>query len=137
MRYILDTDVISQLTKEHPRPGVVEWVVSQDESDLFLSVATLLEIRYGIEKKTRGRKRDELEDWLTNKLPQRFEERIVPIELHVADLAARILYRSEKQNWGMDEMDAIIGASAMANDMGLATLNWKPFEALGLDLAEF
>lgn len=129
--------MISELTKERPHPEALRWVLSQNESNLFLSAATLLEIRYGVEKKSPGRKRDELEDWLTKRLPERFQDRIVPIEQHVADLAGRILYRSEKEHWGMGTMDAVIGASAMVNDMGLATLNRKHFERLGLKLAEF
>jgi predicted nucleic acid-binding protein len=137
LRYLLDTDVVSQLSKDVPHPGAYQWVASQDESDLFLSVATLLEIRVGIENKHPGRKRNDLEDWLIHKLPQRFAGRIVPIEQHVADLAGRIIYQSRKGNWGMDETDAIIGATAMANDMGLATLNWKHFNNLGVELVEF
>jgi predicted nucleic acid-binding protein len=137
LKYLLDTDVISQLTKDVPHPGVYQWVASQEESTLFLSVATLLEIRVGVEKKHPGKKRDELEDWLVHKLPLRFHGRIVPIEQHVADLAGRIIHRSRKENWGMDEMDAIIAATAMANDMGLATLNRKHFERLGVELVKF
>lgn len=137
MKYLLDTDVISQLTKDVPHPGVYKWVASQEEANLFLSVATLLEIRVGVEKKDPGKKRDELEDWLVHKLPLRFLGRLVPIDLHVADLAGRIIHRSRKKNWGMDEMDAIIAATAMANDMSLATLNRKHFEDVGVKLVQF
>lgn len=137
MRYILDTDVISQLTKDVPHAAAYQWVASQKDSDLFLSVATLIEIRVGVEKKALGKKRDELEDWLVNTLPLKFLHRIVPIEQHVADLAGRIIDRSRRGNWGMDAMDAIIGATAMVNGMGLATLNVKHFERLGLELVEF
>ena len=100
-------------------------------------MATLIEIRVGVEKKALGKKRDELEDWLVNTLPLKFLHRIVPIEQHVADLAGRIIDRSRRGNWGMDAMDAIIGATAMVNGMGLATLNVKHFERLGLELVEF
>ena len=115
----------------------MEWILEQDESDLFLSAATLMEIRYGIEKKAAGRKREELEDWLVNKLPLRFLDRIIPVERHVADLAGRILRQAEIGRRGTDEMDSLIAASAMANDMGLATLNRKHFEWLAVELANF
>ena len=62
MKYLLDTDVISQLTKDVPHPGAYQWVASQEEANLFLSVATLLEIRVGVEKKSPGKKRDELQE---------------------------------------------------------------------------
>ena len=137
MRYLLDTDVVSQATKERPHAGVIRWLDDQDENDLFLSVATLLEIRVGIELSSSGKKRERLEEWLLHDLSQRFEGRIVPVERHVADLTGRLMARSRKEGWEMGSMDALIGATAMVNDMGLATLNREHFERLGVGLVEF
>jgi predicted nucleic acid-binding protein len=136
LRYLLDTNVVSQLTKPQPDPAV-NWVLAQEETNLYLSVATIIEIRYGIERRAEGRKRNELEQWLTQELPDQFAGRIVPIEAHVADLAGRIIWRSEQQGWGTDEMDALIAATAMVNDMTLATLNRRHFENLPVALVEF
>ncbi|NYF78840.1 type II toxin-antitoxin system VapC family toxin [Granulicella arctica] len=137
MRYLLDTDAISQITKSKPHLGVVRWLNEQDEDDLFLSVATLLEIRVGVELADQGKKRDLLERWLVDVLPARFEDRIIPVERHVADLTGRIMARSRSEGWTMGSMDALIGATAMVNEMGLATLNRKHFERLGVELVEF
>jgi len=137
LRYLLDTDVVSQATKERPHAGVIRWLDDQDENDLFLSVATLLEIRVGIELSSSGKKRERLEEWLLHDLSQRFEGRIVPVERHVADLTGRLMARSRKEGWEMGSMDALIGATAMVNDMGLATLNREHFERLGVGLVEF
>jgi len=137
LRYLLDTNVISQLTKERPNEVVTRWIVEQDEEDLFLSVATLLELRTGVELKSRGKKRDELEQWLVHSLPARFDGRIVPIEMHTADLCGRIIARSHREGWRMESMDALIGATAMVHDMTLATMNRKHFERLGVELVEF
>ena len=136
MRYLLDTNVISQLTKEQPNE-VSQWVIEQDEDDLFLSVATLLELRTGVELKSHGKKRDELEKWLVHTLPERFDNRIIPIERHTADLCGRIIARSRSEGWRMESMDALIGATAMVHDMALATLNRKHFARLGVELVEF
>jgi predicted nucleic acid-binding protein len=59
------------------------------------------------------------------------------VERHAADLTGRILARSRKEGWEMESMDALIGATAMVHDMGLATLNRKHFERLGVELVEF
>ena len=45
MRYLLDTNVISQITKDRPNERVLRWLEDQEEEVLFLSVTTLLEIR--------------------------------------------------------------------------------------------
>jgi toxin FitB len=137
LRYLLDTDVVSQATKERPHPGVLRWLDEQEEDDLFLSVATLLEIRTGIELTSEGKKREKLEAWLLHDLPERFDDRIIPVERHVADLTGRLIARSRSEGWKMESMDALIGATAMVNDMGLATLNRDHFERLDLELVEF
>jgi hypothetical protein len=137
LRYLLDTDVVSQATKDRPNAGVIRWIDEQDEDDLFLSVATLLEIRVGIELRSLGKKRDELEHWLVHDLPERFDDRIIPVERHAADLAGRLMVRARSEGWEMKPMDALIGATAMVNDMGLATLNRKHFERLSLELVKW
>jgi toxin FitB len=137
LRYLLDTDVVSQATKERPHAGVIRWLDEQEEDDLFLSVATLLEIRVGIESRVVGKKREELERWLVHSLPERFDDRIIPVERHVADLTGRLIARSRKEGWQMESMDALIAATAMVNDMGLATLNREHFERLDLELVKF
>jgi predicted nucleic acid-binding protein len=78
-----------------------------------------------------------LEHWLIHDLVVRFDDRIVPIERHTADLAGRIIARSRTEGWKMESMDALIGATAMVHDMTLATLNRKHFERLGMELVEF
>jgi len=137
LRYLLDTDVVSQATKDRPHAGVIRWIDEQDEDDLFLSVATLLEIRVGIELRPGGKKRNDLEQWLVHDLPARFEDRIIPVERHVADLTGRLIARSRSEGWEMKPMDALIAATAMVNDMGLATLNSKHFERLGVEIVKF
>jgi toxin FitB len=137
LRYLLDTNIVSQLTKDRPHEKVLRWVEQQNEENLFLSVATLLELRVGIELCDPGKKRGELENWLVHDLTKRFDDRIVPIEKHTADLTGRIMARSRKEGWKMESMDALIGATAMVHDMTLATLNRKHFERLGVQLVEF
>jgi predicted nucleic acid-binding protein len=129
--------VISQITKDRPNERVLRWIDDQEDQNLFLSVATLLEIRTGIEMSSVGKKRDGLENWLVHSLPERFEDRIVPIEIHTADLTGRIIARSRSEGWTMESMDALIGATAMVHDLALATLNRNDFKRLGVELVEF
>lgn len=128
--------MISQITKDKPNESVLRWLDDQEEENLFLSVATLLELRVGIELCDPGKKRHGLENWLVHDLPERFDDRIIPIERHTADLTGRIMSRSRKEGWKMESMDALIGATAMVHDMVLATLNRRHFERLGVTLVE-
>src|SRR5690242_9445540 len=62
--FLLDTNVVSEWTKPYPNPGVVGWLETVDEDRVYLSVVTLVELRYGIERLAVGKKRKRLEEWL-------------------------------------------------------------------------
>lgn len=50
MNYLLDTCVISELVAKQPNPQVLNWVDTQPEETLYLSVITLGEIAKGVNK---------------------------------------------------------------------------------------
>ncbi len=137
MRTILDTDVVSQLSKRPPNPAVATWILDQREENLFLSAITIFEIRFGIETVSSPKRRAELEKWVDNDLYMRFDGRVLSIDEHVANTTGQIMARSQREGWNMKHMDAFIGASAMVFDMRLATLNRKDFRRLPVELVEF
>ena len=50
MRYLLDTNIVSELNKRTPNAGVLRWFEAAEDTDLFLSVVTVGEIRKGNEQ---------------------------------------------------------------------------------------
>jgi len=62
-RYLLDTNVISNITKPDPSPSLLQWMGVQSVGDLFIASLTVAEIRRGILDKPRGKKRERLETW--------------------------------------------------------------------------
>ena len=85
MSFLLDTNVVSDWTKPNPNPGLIAWLEEVDEDRVYLSVVTLTELRYGIERLAVGKRRKRLDDWLQHELPLRFEGRILSIDSTVAD----------------------------------------------------
>jgi toxin FitB len=75
--FLLDTNVISELTRPSPEPKVVKWIEATDESLLNLSVLTLGEIRKGIDSLPHRSRRIALESWLIHDLAMRFANRIL------------------------------------------------------------
>src|SRR5260370_42565921 len=75
--------------KPQPNAGLVEWLNNVDEDDVFISVVTLTEIRYGIERMAAGSRRKNLEEWLQHELPMRFDGRILPVDETVAGSVGR------------------------------------------------
>ncbi len=129
MTFLLDTNVVSEWVKARPDPGVVAWLAEIDEDRVFLSVATLAELRYGIERMAMGNRRKQLDVWLQEDLPLRFEGRILGVDAVVADLWGKVVARREALGRPMSAMDAFIAATAEAHGLTLVTRNASDFAA--------
>ena len=129
MNFLLDTNVISEPMKARPNAGVLAWLAQVDEDSVFLSVVTITELRYGVERLAAGRRRDRLEGWLRKDLTARFGERILPVDLGIADACGRLVARSESLGRPIEPRDAFIAATAEVRGLTLVTRNASDFEA--------
>ena len=132
--WLLDTNIISEWVRPRPDSAVVRWLEEVDEDRVFLSVVTLAEIRFGVERLASGRRRTRLDLWLREELPARFDGRIVPVDAIVADACGRLLARARQAGRGLGAMDALIAASCLACDLVLTTRNIGDFKGLGVDI---
>lgn len=130
MSFLLDTNVVSEWVKPKPNSGVVTWLANADEDRVFLSVVTLTELRYGIERLAPGARRRQLEDWLQSELPLRFEGRILPVDETVADASGRLAARSESAGRPIEAIDAFLAATAEVHRLTLVTRNQSDFRAV-------
>ena len=132
MSFLLDTNVISEVTKPRPNAAVIEWLASVAESELFLSVITLAELRRGVEKLAPGHRKAELDAWLTEQLPARFGPRLLTIDAATADHWGRIVARRESAGHPTGVMHALLAASALQHGLTLVTRNTADFDATGV-----
>lgn len=130
MSFLLDTNAVSEAMKPQPNPGVVAWMNTVDEDLVYISVVTLTELRYGIERLAAGSRRKRLEEWLQRELPLRFDRRILPIDETIADTAGRMVARSEAAGRPMEAMDAFIAATAAFYGLTLVTRNQSDFKVV-------
>ena len=130
MSFLLDTNAVSEWVKPRPNPGLIGWMDSADEDRVFLSVISLAEVRYGIERMSAGARRNRLERWLRDELPLRFEGRVLPIDSRVAEAWGRTVSRSEALGRPMDAMDAFLAATAEVHRLTLVTRNVSDFPTL-------
>ncbi|MBB3594051.1 hypothetical protein FHX08_004454 [Rhizobium sp. BK529] len=128
MKYLLDTNVISELRKVgdgKADPNVTKWVGVQDSSDLFISVITILELERGI----LGIQRQDaaqgfrLRRWMDSRVRPEFAERILPIDDAIATRCAQ-LHVTDRRN----EADALIAATALVHDLAVVTRNVQDFD---------
>ena len=134
MKYLLDTCVISELIKIKPNENVVSWLETQDESDLFLSVLTFGEIEKGIEKAPNKIRKKKLRIWVEEDLKQRFEGKIIPIDLEVAAQWGILQGASEKRGEPMPTIDGLIAVSGLVNNCTVVTRNILDMEQSTVEL---
>ena len=101
MSYLLDTNIVSEWVKLQPEPKVVSWLADSDEDQVFLSIATLAELR--------------------------FEGRVLPIDETTAAAWGTIVARREAKGRPIGVMDAWIAATAETHELTLVTRNAADF----------
>jgi predicted nucleic acid-binding protein len=129
MKFLLDTNVISEPMRARPNAGVLAWLAEVDEDSVFLSVVTITELRYGIERLATSGRRNRLDAWLRKDLGSRFEGRILPVDLGIADACGRLVARRESLGRPIETRDAFIAATAEIHGLTLVTRNASDFEA--------
>jgi predicted nucleic acid-binding protein len=128
---LLDTNVVSEFIRPRPDPRVLEWLNQLQFSTAHLSVATLSEIRMGIERLPHGRRREALEDWLAEELLPQFGSRLLVIDEAVAERCGVIRSRAYDSGKPIAVMDAFLAATADIHGLTLVTRNVKDFAAWG------
>jgi len=129
MRYLLDTNIISNVIKPIPSESLLAWMSDQRDEDLFIASLTLAEIRRGILEKPRGKRRAQLEAWFSgSEGPQAlFSERILAFDEGASLIWARLMAQGTAEGKPKSALDTIIAAVAQANDCIIVTDNEKDF----------
>jgi toxin FitB len=127
MSFLLDTNVLSEPMKERPNSRVLAWLAQVNEDEVFVSVVTFTELRYGVERLAKGKRRERLDGRLRKDLISRFEGSILPVDLQVAEAYGGAMARSESMGRAMEARDAFIAATAEVHGLTLVTRNTSDF----------
>ena len=132
MRYLLDTNILSNVTKPAPSESLVAWMAEQVDQDLFISSLTVAEIRRGVLEKPAGKRRDQLEAWFSGpEGPQTlFASRVLPFDEKAGLIWARLMADGKAKGRPRSALDMIIAAVAEANDCVVVTDNQKDFAGI-------
>ena len=84
MRYLLDTNVLSEPARPAPDPRVVEWLRDRSPLDLAISVLVLGEVANGVALMPPGHRKEVLTEWLEWDLRPRFQGRVLAVDEAVA-----------------------------------------------------
>jgi toxin FitB len=120
MKWLLDTNVISEPGKRRPEPKVVDWLDSLDEWECALSVITVGEIEKGIHALPTGPMRRKREAGLAI-LRRRFAGRILPVDERVAAKWGELMGEADRGGRPLPAIDNLIAATAVVHGLTLAT----------------
>lgn len=130
--FLLDTNVISELRRpERANRNVAAWAGSIPLASFFLSAISILEIEIAALRLAR---RDPAQGavfraWIDGQVLIRFEGRILPVDIAVAQRCARLHVPDPRS-----ERDALIAATALVHGLTMVTSNTAHFATAGVAL---
>lgn len=134
MNLLLDTNVLTEVQRPTPSPKVLAWLDTIDEDRVFISVASIAELRRSAALLEDGRRRAALAAWLAHDLPERFAGRILPINHAEAERWGELMAQSRRSGVALSVMDGFLAATALTNNLTLVTRNVKDFATFGVPL---
>jgi predicted nucleic acid-binding protein len=133
---ILDTNVLAELMKPAPAPGVVAWIAAQPVASLYTTSITQAEILHGIMVLPAGRRRRNLELAATSMFAEEFGGRILGFNADAALPYARIASERRRAGRPISHFDAQIAAIALSTGGSLATRNVGDFDDCGVTVVD-
>jgi predicted nucleic acid-binding protein len=131
--FLIDTNVLSEYNRPGiPNAGVRRWLETTDRLSQHVSVITMAEIKKGIELLAPGKRRSQLERWLTEDLESWFAGRVIPVDRLVADRWASLVARGVRTGTSLPTIDSLIAATALFHGLTVVTRNSPDFQTAGI-----
>jgi toxin FitB len=130
--YLVDANILSEPTKPSPDPNVVKWL-RRNEREIVVDPIILGELRFGILLIPKGKRRIKLERWFEAGV-QRLQ--CLPWEAKTGLQWAALLAKLRADGLAMPIKDSLIAATALANDLTIATHNRRDFKHAGVDIVD-
>jgi toxin FitB len=131
---VLDTSIISELTRQVPEPGVLSWLDSLPAGEVGTTAVTAAELFYGVARMPAARRKTELAAAVGGLLGNDFRDRVLPFDERCASRYADIVGSRETLGRPIGVADAQIAAICRTAEATLATRNTDDFSGTGTEL---
>jgi toxin FitB len=132
VKWLLDTNVISESVRDRPHRAVLAWIAAQPPEDTTISIVTLAELRDGALTHRDEVRRRKLTDWVDLKIAEWFRDRTLPLTAEILidwlQLARKFKVRGNQR----DAADLLIAATARIHDLVLVSRNTRDFANTGI-----
>ena len=131
---VLDTNVVSELSKTSPNSAVTAWFAGQDVTDLYLTAINEAELQYGVEILPDSRRRRELAAANDMVIRAMLGGRVLSFDRESARAYGEIRAYRERIGYSIQERDCMISAIARAHSAAVATRDISGFENCGIEV---
>jgi predicted nucleic acid-binding protein len=133
-RFLLDTNIPSELTRPNPQESVSQWLDNADDEQLYLSVISLGEILKGITILPTSKRRTELQQWLDGTLRPWFGDSILRIDEPIAERWGILAGQCKLKGRPLKVANGLIAATALVHELAVVTRNVRDFDGLGVQM---
>jgi predicted nucleic acid-binding protein len=131
---LLDTNVISEVMKVKPDEQVMTWLDSKDPDELATCSVVLAELLSGLDLMPNGSRQRQMREKAEYMFSALFAYRIVDFDISAARMLGTVIKIRNSMGCPIDQMDALIAATALSSGATLATRNIPDFEHCGIPL---
>jgi toxin FitB len=132
MKWLLDTNVLSEGTRSRPDVGVLAWMSSQPREQMAISIVTVAELRDGAATATDERRRRQFEQWIETDVAGLFADRTLPLTL---EILVQWLFLGRKlfaKGRPRSAPDLLIAATAWVHGLMVVSRNFGDFAGTGV-----
>jgi predicted nucleic acid-binding protein len=132
VKWLLDTNVISETIKSRPSDSVIFWIARQLPDDMAVSIITLAEIQGGIRSATDSSRRDQLMRWLETNIEPKFADRALPLTSEVLIDWLRLSRALAAERIVRRAADLLLASTARVHGLTVVTRNVRHFANTGV-----
>jgi predicted nucleic acid-binding protein len=132
LRWLLDTNVVSDAVRDRPTPRVLQWVAQTVREDTAISVVTLAELWDGATSASDENKRNQLTAWIEGEVARRFQDRTLPVTAMILLDWLRLSRQLSARRITRDAADLLIASTARVHNLTLVTRNVRDFAGTGV-----
>ena len=129
---VIDTNVLSEVTKPKPSTAVLDWLARQDRAAMFTTTITQAEILYSLERLPDSKRKQSLAQAINAMFAEDFEGHVLNFDQPAAAAYARLLHLRKTQGLSSSQSDTMIAAIALSIGAAVATRNISDFQTAGL-----
>ena len=128
--YLIDTNVISEMTKPVPNPAVIGWFANTSVQSIYISAVTLCEMQLGLALMPAGKRKNALMMATDTLIQEDFAQRCLSLDARFAPLYGKLAADQQQSGHPCSAEDAMIAAIALAHQFTLVTRNTKDFAGI-------